>query len=628
MPRKYSLLLLLALIGSSAYAANPSWVEVHSAHFTVVTDAGEKQGRHVIDQFERMRWVFQTLFPKMNVDPISPIVVIAVKDQKEFQTLEPQAYLSKGALNLAGLFMRAPDKNYMLLRLDTGDQEHPWATVYHEYTHLQIGDGIEWMPLWLNEGLAEFFENTEIDGNIARLGQPSRNDLIYLQQNRLIPLETLFRVDANSPYYHEEQRGSVFYAESWALTHYLETTDAMNHTTHVATYAQLVSQHQDPVAAARTAFGDLNKLQMTLDEYTRKASYQYFKLTTPTISEAAFTVQPLSAAQADARRADLLAYVGRTADARILLGGVLQADPNNVLAHETMGYLAFRDGQKEEAKKWYGQAVALDSQSYLANYYFGILSLMEGSTGDDVEKSLRKAMQLNSRFAPAFDALAGLLVERHGDLENADLLDLAAVQMEPGNLEYRLHTAMILMDEKKYDDCLRVLQAAVAVAKTPEQVEVVQSRIGQVQLIKGGTTGQDASTTQTQVVTKIITNSAGNKDGGGSVQSDGAATDQALPKPKHEAEAPHGRMLVIRGVIHGVTCSYPAQIELRVEGPARKVSLFANNFYKLNLSAANFTPKGDVHPCEDLEGMKAEVEYFVTADKTVDGQIVAVMMMK
>ena len=87
-------------------------------------------------------------------------------------------------------------------------------------------------------------------------------------------------------------------------------------------------------------------------------------------------------------------------------------------------------------------------------------------------------------------------------------------------------------------------------------------------------------------------------------------------------------MLVIRGVIHGVTCSYPAQIELRVEGPARKVSLFANNFYKLNLSAANFTPKGDVHPCEDLEGMKAEVEYFVTADKTVDGQIVAIMMMK
>ena len=35
----------------------------------------------------------------------------------------------------------------------------------------------------------------------------------------------LFAVDAQSPYYHEENKGSIFYAESWALTHYLFTKD-------------------------------------------------------------------------------------------------------------------------------------------------------------------------------------------------------------------------------------------------------------------------------------------------------------------------------------------------------------------------------------------------------------------
>jgi hypothetical protein len=44
--------------------------------------------------------------------------VLAVKDKKDFQSLEPEAYLAKGQLELAGLFLRAPDKNCVLLRLD------------------------------------------------------------------------------------------------------------------------------------------------------------------------------------------------------------------------------------------------------------------------------------------------------------------------------------------------------------------------------------------------------------------------------------------------------------------------------------------------------------------------------
>jgi hypothetical protein len=87
-------------------------------------------------------------------------------------------------------------------------------------------------------------------------------------------------------------------------------------------------------------------------------------------------------------------------------------------------------------------------------------------------------------------------------------------------------------------------------------------------------------------------------------------------------------MHVVRGVIRDVTCGYPAILSLRVESGTRKVSLYNNNYYKVDYSAANFTPKGDVHPCDDLEGTKAEVEYFATADKSVDGQIVGIMMIK
>ena len=83
--------------------------------------------------------------------------------------------------------------------------------------------------------------------------------------------------------------------------------------------------------------------------------------------------------EADAVRADFLAYNDRGKDARALLDTVLRDDPKNVSAHETMGYLEGRAGNLEAARKWYEQAVQLDSQSYLAHYYYAAISMQSGA---------------------------------------------------------------------------------------------------------------------------------------------------------------------------------------------------------------------------------------------------------
>ncbi|MGA7768587.1 MAG: hypothetical protein WCA27_20485 [Candidatus Sulfotelmatobacter sp.] len=203
------LLPLLAAVLAAARDKPENWTEVRSPHFTVVTNSNEKQGRRVADQFERMRSVFHVAFPKLQIDPGSPIVVLAIKDEKDFKALEPEAYLAKGSLKLGGLFLRAADKNYVLMRLDA-EGEHPYSVVYHEYTHLLMSKTAEWMPLWLNEGLAEFYQTTEIHEKDVSLGEPSAENIQLLRQNRLLPFATLFTVDEKSPYYHEENKGSIF----------------------------------------------------------------------------------------------------------------------------------------------------------------------------------------------------------------------------------------------------------------------------------------------------------------------------------------------------------------------------------------------------------------------------------
>jgi hypothetical protein len=150
------LVLLLAPFSVSA-DSGPHWIEVRSPHFTVLTNSSEKDGRHVASQFERMRTVFHILMPSASDDAAAPITVLALKDKASFRTLEPEAYLGKNKLELAGFFQRAADKNYVLLRLDT-EGDHPYATVYHEYTHYMLRKDEGWMPLWLNEGIAEFYQ--------------------------------------------------------------------------------------------------------------------------------------------------------------------------------------------------------------------------------------------------------------------------------------------------------------------------------------------------------------------------------------------------------------------------------------------------------------------------------------
>ncbi len=106
-----------------------------------------------------------------------------------------------------------------------------------------------------------------------------------------------------------------------------------------------MSQKVDPVTAGTRAFGDLNQLQAALEKYVAQTNFFSSRVhSSPRLTIPTFTIHAMSPAQADAVRADFLAYEQRVKDAKPLLERVLQEDPSNASAHETMGYLEFRQG--------------------------------------------------------------------------------------------------------------------------------------------------------------------------------------------------------------------------------------------------------------------------------------------
>ena len=616
------LALLLLLLSAPALARDKTdnWISVRSPHFVVATNSNEKQGRHIAGQFERMRSLFHQLFPKAQLDSGSPIIVLAIRDEKGFRALEPAEYLQKGSLQLGGLFLRAPEKNYVLLRLDA-EGEHPYAVVYHEYTHFLMAKFAEFMPLWMNEGLAEFFQNTEFRDKEVLLGEPSRDDILYLRENRLLPLTTLLSVDQKSPYYHEEHKGSVFYAQSWALAHYLMLKAAHDKTDPLQHYLDLTSQNVDPVTAAAKAFGDLGQLQMELQGYINRSSFGYFKRPDSTnVDETTFTAQAITPVEADALRADFLAYNQRIEDSRSLLDRVLEEDANNVSAHETMGYLEFHAGRLDQARDWYAKAVKLDSQSYLAHYYFAAMSMQGGGSEDDpeVEASLRTATRLNPSFAPAFDLLSVDLGMHHRNLDEARMMAVTAVSLDPANVSYRLHVAQILMEAQQPDNAAQVLKAAVKVAKTPEEVD----RINQILI--------NASEYSEQMERMKEARARMEEEEKEDQQAHATTSEQAdapiphLARRDFVAKGPH-RFVV--GVLKNVRCT-SSGMDLAVRTGEKSLALHSDNFYKIPFTALGFQPSGELQPCSDLEGRPAKVEYEESANQSQAARLVSVELHK
>ncbi|HTT25012.1 MAG TPA: tetratricopeptide repeat protein [Candidatus Binatia bacterium] len=615
---RLSWLLLACCCGSSGSEKQETWLEIRSPHFVVVTNSNEKQGRRVADQFERMRSVFHVAFPLLQIDPGTPIIILAVKDEKDFRALEPEAYLAKGSLKLGGLFLRAADKNYVLMRLGA-EGDHPYAVVYHEYTHLLLSKA-DWMPLWMSEGLAEFYQNTDITDKRAALGQVSADNILWLRQNQLLPLPMLFAVDHSSPYYHEEKKGSIFYAESWALMHYLEISDFKDKAGRITEYGALLAKNVDAVNAATKAFGDLEHLQSNLEAYIRSGRYNYFTMTTTTeVDDSAFKVQPLAPTQSAALRADFLAYNERTADAQALLDRVLQDDPKNVSARETKGHIALRQGQIDEARKWYGEAVQLDSQSYLAHYYFAAMSINHGgdsSQESKIEASLRAAIRLNPTFAPALDTLAIFLATQHKNLEEAHMMALQAISLDPTNVAYRLNVAHILMMMESPDSAIAVLKAAGKFAKTPEQTQMIADALTRVQEYAEMKAKFGEKRKAYGIDQNVSVENAGEN-----------RRDVPVPRLRHRDFVPKGPHLFAVGVLKAVSCQNP-ELDLILVATEKQISLHSDNYFKVPYTALGFEPTKDLNPCTDLENRPAKVEYVESANPSVAAQLVSVELHK
>jgi tetratricopeptide (TPR) repeat protein len=475
---RYLLVLALCLSPSLRTTARAeqteAWVQVRSPHFTVASNGGEKQARRVALQFEEIRAAFQTAFPGLRVDPGKPLSVIALANADSMKLFLPDYWSDENAARPVGFFVDSFDEDLAVLRLDIDRKSgNPYHSLYHEYTHAILRLNFRELPLWLGEGLSEFYGNTIVTGTDVEMGHMSSEQLDVLDRSPFIPLDVLFQIGPQSPLYTEKGNSAVFYAESWALVHYLLLDPDAAKDQRLLHYFKVLDATGDPAAAAQQAFGDLKALQEKLEQYSRQTHFHSVHLKSRLqLSDKDFSVRAMTPAEALAVRADFLQHTRHGKDALPLIRQALRLQPDSARAHNCLGYHYYVQFENEQAIKEFTEAARLDSADFRAHFYLAELNYrLHGYTATstrEITAELQHVIHLNPHFAPAYGFLAIAYLHRPETQPQALEAALKANQLEPTVLAYVADIGNAYMFLGRDDDARAIGQRLDKAARMPD----------------------------------------------------------------------------------------------------------------------------------------------------------------
>lgn len=266
-------LLGLALAALAPSPALADWRRAESQHFIVYSDGSERSLRDYTAKLERFHSLLRARFGGAGQNELRKLPVYLVSDARALRIAQPG--LPTG---IAGYYTASENDIYAILVRGQDDD-----LLLHEYTHhfmANIGQGT--LPGWFSEGLAEYYATATVsEAGAASFGLPGPGRQQTLQQGRWLPMEQLLRARGSFDIDSETGRG-LYYAQSWALTHWLLADPTRARA--LGVYLNAVNNGRDVTEAWQASFGMApDALEPVLKTYLRGRMY-YSQLNIPPIT--------------------------------------------------------------------------------------------------------------------------------------------------------------------------------------------------------------------------------------------------------------------------------------------------------------------------------------------------------
>ena len=471
-------------------SAKDSWISVRSKNFLLVGNANEKAIRQVGVRLEQFREVFSRLFTTMKVNSPVPTTVVVFKNDEAYKPFKPNAFT-------AGYFQPGADVNYITLKLETDarSEQDPYTIIFHEFTHLLVENTSGNVPTWFNEGLAEYYSTFSItDDQKVVLGKPIAHHVYLLREKKMLPLRTLFQVDHNSPHYNERDKQSIFYAQSWALMHYLMLANNGERMTQLAKFVDLLATGVTTEKAFQQAFATtFESMEKELRAYIQRDRYPIFSgsFSSKVGYETEMQSAPITEAEAQAYLGDLLLHSNRR-ESEVYLQRALALNPDLAMAHASLGMLRVREGKSAEARKSLERAVTANSQNYLIHYYYAYALSREGNAdlqtvmgyapelAARMRSELRLAIKLRPDYPESYSLLAFVNLVTNTELDESLEMLKRAIAASPGRNDLVFMMAQLYMRKEDFKTARQLIEKLRENNNDAEMRQRAQSLLAQL----------------------------------------------------------------------------------------------------------------------------------------------------
>jgi len=471
--------LTRAVLSSPTPQTRDNWRSVRTNNLLVIGNADAEKLRQVAAWLEFFHSAFARLISRNVLDASVPTTVILFRDEASFTPFKP-LYQGRPA-NVAGFFQPGEDVNYIAISLDPGERD-PFSTAFHEYVHLHLRDNVPNTPLWLNEGLAEFYGTMQFSGSEATLGAPLNHYIRLLRDQEMLPLETLFSIGTNSAHYNEQEKSGIFYGESWALVHYLMLGGGGNRQEQFKRFLQQVSRGESTAKALEDSFGtSLATVENELKAYVRRGEFSALRIATADpeayASYTAMQRSSLTEGEANYYLGDLLFHINREADAERYFKQAIALDPDLRQAHAALGVIYTFQKRYADAKKHLQRATE-SQQNYLVHYLYAFVLSREGvsatgriteyarETASLIRDNLLKSIKLAPSYAPSHYLLALVDLVTNEHLDEALEMAEKARQLAPGKTSYALLLAQIHLRRSEPAEARAILESLARSSET------------------------------------------------------------------------------------------------------------------------------------------------------------------
>jgi len=420
--------LAAALLAAVSTACAPipmrprgDWILADTPHFEIASGLSERRTRELgarLERFQRVALAFSELpEPQLAV----PTRVLLLPRARNFAALRPRREFS-------GFFQAAAHANF--LAIDASAEEAGIQIAQHELLHLlQIASERKPAPAWVREGLADLLATLRFVGDEAEIGRPPEG---HVALARAAPLPFATVLEARDVLRWERRELSAFYAQSWALAHYLSLGEGAPPSGALRRYLGLLEAGRSAQDACREAFARTpEQLERDVLAHVERAELPRVRVASPEpLAPRRTSVRTLADADRDALLGDVALALGerRFRRADRWLHAALAAEPDHAFARASLAWLLALQAAPEasaalERASASGAAADAETERRLGEARLALAAepqqlARRGELLASAQASFERSLALDPAHASAKLALARLALAR-GEAQRA-----------------------------------------------------------------------------------------------------------------------------------------------------------------------------------------------------------------